>query len=184
MAWIQWLLGRTKSASDERAAGEHALSERKQERASRRELLYVVIRECMTQGGILSSSYQFKVLSLDARGQQYLVMIDLPHSLQLQAAQQINLEKQIARQANERHTIHVTGVYWRISDSHGLSRQTDTKTLKGPEVKVISVTEQSPSLTDAVTAQNGRADLEARFAEVHKPGASEFQDTEIFPPQS
>ena len=46
---------------------------------ARRELLYGVVREAMVRAGVLSSSYKFKVLSLDARGRQFLVMVDLSH---------------------------------------------------------------------------------------------------------
>jgi hypothetical protein len=52
---------------------------RKTERLERREQLYAIVRESMTRAGVLSSSYKFKVLSLDSRGRQYLVMMDLPH---------------------------------------------------------------------------------------------------------
>ena len=47
---------------------------RKHERMMRRELLYAVVRESMVRAGVLSSSYKFKVLSLDPRGQQFLVI--------------------------------------------------------------------------------------------------------------
>ena len=46
---------------------------------ARRELLYAVVREAMVRAGVLSSSYKFKVLSLDPRGRQFLVMVDLAH---------------------------------------------------------------------------------------------------------
>ena len=44
---------------------------------ARRELLYAVVRDAMTRAGVLSAGYKFKVLSLDARGRQFLVMVDL-----------------------------------------------------------------------------------------------------------
>ena len=50
---------------------------RKGERLERRELLYTVVRESLTAAGILSASYKFKVLSLDSRGRQYLIMMDI-----------------------------------------------------------------------------------------------------------
>ena len=43
---------------------------RKQERLERRELLYAVVREAMVRASVLSSTYKFKVLSLDPRGRQ------------------------------------------------------------------------------------------------------------------
>ena len=41
---------------------------RKHERMARREMLYGIVRESMVRAGVLSSSYKFKVLSLDPRG--------------------------------------------------------------------------------------------------------------------
>ena len=55
----------------------HPPSTRKGERMARRELLYAVVRQAMMRAGVLSSGYKFKVLSLDPRGHQFLVMIDL-----------------------------------------------------------------------------------------------------------
>lgn len=55
---------------------EHAAN-RKNERMERRELLYTVVRDAMVRAGVLSASYKFKVLSLDQRGRQFLVMMDL-----------------------------------------------------------------------------------------------------------
>jgi len=43
----------------------------------RRELLYGVVRNAMIRAGILSASYKFKVLSLDPRGREFVVMMDL-----------------------------------------------------------------------------------------------------------
>src|SRR4051812_16464275 len=41
------------------------ISNRRGERMARREYLYVIVRECMNRAGVLSSTYKFKVLSLD-----------------------------------------------------------------------------------------------------------------------
>src|SRR5688500_8997910 len=60
-----------------RNAGTGQPGNRKQERLERRELLYAVVRESMVRAGVLSSTYKFKVLSLDPRGRQFLVMVDL-----------------------------------------------------------------------------------------------------------
>ena len=48
---------------------------RKQERMERRELLYAVVREAMVRAGVLTSSYKFKVLSLDPHGKQYICLL-------------------------------------------------------------------------------------------------------------
>ena len=62
---------------------------RRGERLERRELLYAVVRESMTSAGVLSSGYKFKVLSLDSRGVQYLIMMDLARQLVADIARRI-----------------------------------------------------------------------------------------------
>lgn len=94
---------------------QHAAN-RKSERMARRELLYVVVREAMTRVGVLSSSYKFKVLSLDARGRQFLVMMDVALEFGNDAARLSEIEALIAQGAKARHDILVTAVYWRINE--------------------------------------------------------------------
>jgi hypothetical protein len=89
---------------------------RKTERMARRELLYAVVRECMTRAGVLSASYKFKVLSLDARGRQFLVMVDLARDHGSETARLAEIEAAIAQAAKSRHDIVVTAVYWRSNE--------------------------------------------------------------------
>jgi len=89
---------------------------RKSERMARRELLYSVVREAMTRAGVLSSGYKFKVLSLDARGRQFLVMVDLARDHGGETARLAELEASIAQGAKSRHDILVTAVYWRMNE--------------------------------------------------------------------
>jgi hypothetical protein len=89
---------------------------RKHERMARRELLYAVVREAMMRAGVLSSGYKFKVLSLDARGRQFLVMIDLSRDCGVEVAQLGEIEAMVAQGAKVRHDILVTAVYWRMSE--------------------------------------------------------------------
>ena len=91
-----------------------ASSSRRTERLERRELLYSIVRECMTQSGVLSSKYKFKVLSLDSKGREYLIMIDLPKENAVEARGLTDIEGLIARNAKNRHGILVTAVYWRV----------------------------------------------------------------------
>jgi len=90
--------------------------QRKSERLERRELLYAIVRDCMTDTGILSSSYKFKVLSLDSRGTQYLIMVDVPHEHLSDATRLLGIEHAIARKAKEQHDMRVVAVYWRVND--------------------------------------------------------------------
>jgi hypothetical protein len=89
---------------------------RKNERLERRELLYSVVRESMVRAGVLSASYKFKVLSLDQRGRQFLVMMDLSRELGSESSRWSEIEVLIAQAAKARYDILVTAVYWRTSD--------------------------------------------------------------------
>jgi hypothetical protein len=70
----------------------------------------------MTKSGILSSSYKFKVLSLDSRGREYLVMVDLPPVHMAHPHRLVDIEGLIARHAKALHDILVTAVYWRVNE--------------------------------------------------------------------
>jgi hypothetical protein len=90
-------------------------SDRKNYRLERRELLYSVVRESMARVGILSSSYKYKVLSLDPRGRQYMIMMDLPAEMAEEVPRLMEIEAVVAQNAKTRHDIIVTAVYWRIN---------------------------------------------------------------------
>ena len=94
---------------------EHAAN-RKNERMERRELLYTVVRDAMVRAGVLSASYKFKVLSLDQRGRQFLVMMDLAREFGGETVRLSEIEALIAQTAKARYDILVTAVYWRIND--------------------------------------------------------------------
>lgn len=97
---------------------------RKGERLERREQLYTVVRESLTAAGILSSSYKFKVLSLDSRGRQYLIMMDIDRRYASDTGRLAEIEGLIAHNAKSRHDILVTAVYWRVNETvtAGLTR--------------------------------------------------------------
>lgn len=83
-------------------------------RHARREQLYVAIREAMTRAGVLSTSYKFKVLSLDQRGNEFMVMMDVFTAIGQLPAQLGEVETQIIQHARARFEIHVPAVYWRV----------------------------------------------------------------------
>ena len=93
--------------------------ERKVKRHARREQLYVAVRDSMTHAGVLSASYKFKVLSLDQRGDQFLVMMDVDQATDHHAEKLAEVESKIIQTAKARFEIMVTSVYWRIN-VHGL----------------------------------------------------------------
>lgn len=103
-----------KPAADSKPA-DHAAN-RKNERMERRELLYTVVRDAMVRAGVLSASYKFKVLSLDQRGRQFLVMMDLAREFGGETVRLSEIEALIAQTAKARYDILVSAVYWRIND--------------------------------------------------------------------
>ena len=89
---------------------------RRSERAARRELLFTVVRECMNRAGVLSASYKFKVLSLDARGRQFLVMVEVAGA-QLRSVDRLaQIEAMVMQAAMAQHEIAVKAIYWRQND--------------------------------------------------------------------
>jgi hypothetical protein len=106
--------GRARTKAPQSVPGSPA--NRKSERLERRELLYAVVRESMTRTGLLSSSYKFKVLSLDSRGRQYLIMMDMARQNINDSQRLSDIEIHIAKVAKSRHDILVTAVYWRVNE--------------------------------------------------------------------
>jgi hypothetical protein len=131
---------------------------RKSERLERRELLYSVVREAMIRAGVLSSSYKFKVLSLDSRGRQYLIMMDLARQFVGESARLAEIEGLIAQHAKNLHDILVTAVYWRVNEhvTAGLSRP-----------------------VSAAPSSRARPEVIAAPAKVVKPGYEPLQPDEV-----
>lgn len=129
----------------------------------RRELLYAVVRNAMIRAGVLSAHYKFKVLSLDPRGHQFLVMIDLAPEYGGQADRLGTIETLITDTAKSRHDIHVTAVYWRIKDFAASARTAQPSAVqKTPQTATASVlaTGARPSSVDAAPAYDPIAEDE------------------------
>ncbi|ABM35320.1 hypothetical protein QRO11_00155 [Paracidovorax citrulli] len=114
-ATVPLMPGRSGKPAVLAAPADHAAN-RKNERMERRELLYTVVRDAMVRASVLSAGYKFKVLSLDQRGRQFLVMIDLGREYGGETARLSEIEALIAQTAKSRFDILVTAVYWRIND--------------------------------------------------------------------
>ena len=109
--------GRARGAKDARAEGGNAQqADRKTERMAQRELLYLVVRSSMVRSGVLTANYKFKVLSLDARGRQFLIMVDLARSCSGPTEVLAKIEALITQSAKARYDIVVTAVYWRMNE--------------------------------------------------------------------
>ncbi|MCB8746273.1 hypothetical protein LHU53_05070 [Rhodoferax sp. U2-2l] len=90
------------------------LADLKQQRHERREHLYDVVRSVMLRAEVLASHYKFKVLSLDARGRQFLVMVDLLGDEVLAPDRWAAIEQLMAMTAAQRHDLQIKAVYWRL----------------------------------------------------------------------
>ncbi|MDR3371980.1 hypothetical protein [Rhodoferax sp.] len=91
------------------------LTDLKQQRHERREHLYDVVRSVMLRSEVLASRYKFKVLSLDARGRQFLVMIDLLGDEVLAPTRWPAVEQLMSMTAAQRHDLQIKSVYWRLA---------------------------------------------------------------------
>ena len=90
------------------------ISPRRGRRLLRREQLFSVVRESMIRGGVLSASYEFKVLALDSNGDSFLVLIDLALPAQTMPDEYLlEIERWIQIAAQSRHSMKVRSVYWR-----------------------------------------------------------------------
>ncbi len=136
---------------------------RRAERVERREQLYAVVRHAMSSAGVLSSSYKFKVLSLDSRGASFLVMMDMMSQAAEDPQRMAEIESLIAHNAKNRFEIVVAAVYWRLSDyvAAGLTnRQSQTsRALPGepaspaaPQIPVQTARRADPINADEVLA--------------------------------
>jgi len=147
--------------------------DRKTQRLERRELLYAVVRESMARVGMLSSSYKYKVLSLDSRGSQYLIMMDLPKAMADHIGQLAEIEEIVTQNARQRHKIDVTAVYWRINE---LSK-TSTAVLRKPrpETELGAVPATVPVLSEAAQAPLVPGDRKRRFEPIRPDEVNAFK---------
>jgi hypothetical protein len=104
------------------AGGESRSGAHKSQRHAMRELLYTAVREAMIRAGVLSGSYKFKVLSLDPRGEQFMIMMDLAKEFGADAERLAEMEVMIAHSAKSRYNIRVTAVYWRLNEMVSVAR--------------------------------------------------------------
>lgn len=99
-------------------------------RVEKREQLYGVVREVMARAGMISSSYKFKVLSLDSLGQTYLVMVDVGAQYMEDAERLRKMEEQLAQLSRERHQLQIQAVYWRTNDHVFQTRPVQTSNVQ------------------------------------------------------
>jgi hypothetical protein len=167
MSMLNWMTKKAPppGAADSTPAETHPGS-RRGERAARREQLYTVIRDCMVTAGVLSSSYRFKVLSLDGWGRQFLVMIDLHDAGMNTTSQLTAVEGAIARAAKLRHDIGVKAVYWRQSAVAGKDEAQVAKVIAKPQAGTLDETVRPDELAafrDAITGYEDTEQVDSRL---------------------
>lgn len=145
-----------------------AAESRRSERNARRERLYGVVRHSMANAGVLSAAYRFKVLSLDGRGRQFLVMIDLVGAPGGDTADLGRIEAAIQQSAKVQHGIAVKAVYWREAPEAGGRRAAAPS---------VPATQARPAAATAVAAV--AAVSEAASANTLPPGADPLLAEEI-----
>ncbi len=129
MSFMSWLQakksnesGKGRLARARKSFGQTTLpliSPRKGRRILRREQLFSVVRESLIRAGVLSTSYEFKVLTLDANGDCFLVLIDLALPAENMPDEYLlEIERWIQQSGKARHGMLVRSVYWRRRATH------------------------------------------------------------------
>jgi len=124
MSLIRWLQARKPYRDGAEAKGKirrsfrettlPLISPRRGRRMLRKEQLFSVVRESLIRAGILSSSYEFKVLALDSNGDGFLVLIDLALPGDVMPDEYLlEIERWIQNSARSRHSMRIPSVYWR-----------------------------------------------------------------------
>ena len=121
------------------------------QRLARRDQIFQLVRESMVRSGVLSSGYKFKVLSLDQRGAQFMVMMDLAAEFGGQTDRLAEIEALIAQTAKHRYNVMVQAVYWRFSDHVVLGRPAERNAMIAEPVRIPAQCYE-PLLEDEVAA--------------------------------
>lgn len=165
---------------------------RKTERLERRELVYEVVRDAMLRAGVLAASYKFKVLSLDAKGIQYVIMMDLTDRLAGDTVRLAEIEALIAQSAKIRHDILVTAVYWRVNQpvTSGLSSRPSSSVVAtsgaGPRYEPVQKDEIAAfkkALASAPPPAQAAAGQVLKSRRRNPAPVQEFEDTNVVDPR-
>ena len=134
MSLLRWLQAKKTDSSanggrkPRRSFGQTTLpliSPRRGRRILRREQLFSVVRESLIRAGVLSTSYEFKVLALDSSGDGFLVLVDLSLPADVMPDEYLlEIERWVQSSARSRHSMQVQAVYWRrqaVHDQRGVA---------------------------------------------------------------
>lgn len=159
---------------------------RKFRRQARREQMYVAIREAMTRAGVLSASYQFKVLSLDPDVDEFFAMMDLQWVAGSAPPQLGAIESLIVQSAKRRFGITVSAVYWRVHEVASIGKPPRQAEIPSPRpmaerfepVQSNEVAGFQQAL-HAASTRNPRAVAEKGVKTRGGPRFDDFEDTEV-----
>ena len=160
--------------------GSQRQASRKNDQTERRDLLYIIVRDTMARAGISSSSYKFKVLSLDQQSGQFLVMVDLDPEHGNDTARLQTMEMRIVQAARSRFEIPVTAVYWRINNQTSSPAQRPT-----PLPPSVAPTRLAPrfeadelaAFKQALAKTTAARPVTARGNPLLSPDSDDFEDT-------
>lgn len=159
MSLLSWLFPPKPKAGTRQAAAPahapHAVSAAdgpRNERTQRREHLYLAVRDAMVRSGVLSSGYKFKVLSLDAEGRQFLVMLDIAPGYGADTSRQAEMESLLMHTAKSRFHVEVTAVYWRLNPALASADKPGSLTPAVAQAPVAPPTAPAPVAAPVVAA--------------------------------
>lgn len=161
-------------ASSKPVNGELRGGTQKSQRHAKRELLYTAVREAMIRAGVLSGSYKFKVLSLDPRGEQFMVMVDLAQEFGAQAERLAEMEVMIAHSAKSRYNIRVTAVYWRLNELVSVARPVGASPLNSRPAPLYHA-EAAPAAAVVPEPAHPAAALPEAVLAMEKPAAKRYE---------
>lgn len=164
------------------ATGSHNAAKRKTMRMEQRELLYGVVRETMTRLGLITTSYKYKVLSLDPQGRQYLIMMDIKQDKQNHVPFMSKIEHLLTQESLSRHGIQIAGVYWRFSENKALAENALLK----PDISVKPAPTpipEKPPAGDSIEAKKALEKVLHKSREHREAAQSAFPDTLVFDPE-
>lgn len=144
----------------------------KSHRHAKRELLYAAVREAMIRSGVLSGSYKFKVLSLDPRGDQFMVMMDLAQEFGGQTDRLAEIEVMIAQNAKSRYNVRVTAVYWRMTEMVSVGRPPASQ---GRSSGAVSAPVPLAAVSEPKPVAVAVAPVASRYEPIHADEVAAFQ---------
>ena len=84
---------------------------------ARREKLTKVVAEALAHVGMGRQNYKLKLLTLDSKSHEYLVMLDLAKDYLAFSSSLRQVERTIVKEAQQRHDIAVRSVYWQFNEN-------------------------------------------------------------------